>query len=191
MEFIDFDSIRDVNNGGNTAFSYTREWAAPEQLNPYAVGKIGNTADIYTVGADIFRSMHDRHIIRGMYFDMLGCYYDTLLNGAYYPENDEEAELLEQLFDNMGYAISEMQLSSDRRREKYLPQYCLSMASVLLRSVPDAESYAEASELLDMAKEFITENSAEHCYYCMTLEWYYTLAEPDFEETRALTEQAE
>ena len=78
--------------------------------------------------ADIFRSMHDRHFIRGMYFDMLGCYYDTLLNGAYYPENDEEAEILEQLFDNMGYAVSEMQLSSDRRREKYLPQYCLSMA---------------------------------------------------------------
>ena len=141
--------------------------------------------------ASSYTSMHDQHIIRGMYFDMLGCYYDTLLGGAYYLENDEEAELLEQLFENMSYAISEMQLSTDRRREKYLPQYCLSMASVLLRSVPDEENYAEVSELLDMAKECITENSAEHCYYCMTLAWYFTLAEPDFEETRALTEQAE
>ena len=141
--------------------------------------------------ADIFRSMHDRHIIRGMYFDMQACYYDTLLKGAYYPENDEETELLEQLFENIDYAISEMQLSTDQRREKYLPQYCLSMANVLLRGVPDEENYAEVSELLDMAQEYITENSAEHCYYCMTLAWYFTLAEPDFEETRALTEQAE
>ena len=141
--------------------------------------------------ADIFRSMHDRHIIRGMYFDMLGCYYDTLLGGAYYPENAEEAHLLENLINNMGYAISEMQLSSDHRREKYIPQYCLSMASVLLRSVSDEENYAEVSELLDMAKELITENSAEHCYYCMTLAWYFTLAERDIAKTRAFTEQAE
>ncbi len=141
--------------------------------------------------ADSFRSMHNHHIIRAMYFDMLGCYYDTLLDGAYYPENDKEAELLEKLLENMSYAISEMQLSSDRRREKYLTQYCLSMASVLLRSETDAENYAEVTELLDIAKEFIIENSAEHCYYCMTWAWYFTLAEPDIEKTRALTEQAE
>ena len=61
VEFIDFDSIRDVQNGGNTAFSYTREWAAPEQLNPYSVGKIGNTADIYTVGEIVFYLLFGRH----------------------------------------------------------------------------------------------------------------------------------
>ena len=61
VEFIDFDSIRDVNNGGNTVFSYTREWAAPEQLNPYAVGKISNTADIYTVGEIVFYLLFGRH----------------------------------------------------------------------------------------------------------------------------------
>lgn len=65
------------------------------------------------------------------------------------------------------------------------------MASVLLRSAPDPENNAEVSELLDMAKGFITENSAEHCYYCMTLAWYYTLAEPDIDKTRELTDQAE
>lgn len=141
--------------------------------------------------ADSFRSMHNHHIIRAMYFDMLGCYYDTLLDGAYYPENAKEAEMLEKLLENMSYAISEMHLSTDRRREKYLTQYCLSMASVLLRSEPDAENHAEVSELLDIAKEFIIENSAEHCYYCMTLAWYFTLAEPDIERTQELTEQAE
>lgn len=156
-------------------------------------GGMANAAQIKEIlrSAGSYTSIHNHHIIRGMYFDMLGSYYDTLLGGAYYPENDEEAELLEQLFENMGYAISEMQLSTDRRREKYIPQYCLSMASVLLRSAPNDENYGEVSELLDMAKEFIRENTADHCYYCMTLAWYFTLAEPDLTKTRTLTQQAE
>ncbi|MBQ8978981.1 MAG: serine/threonine protein kinase, partial [Oscillospiraceae bacterium] len=154
---------------------------------------MSNAAQIREIlrSADSFRSMNEHHIIRGMYFFMQGCYYDTLLNGAYHPENEKEAELLEQLFDNMSYAVSEMQLSADSRREKYIPQYCLSLANVLLRSAPDIENYAEVSELLDEAKEFIKENSAEHCYYCMTLAWYFTLAQPEITKTRELTEQAE
>ena len=141
--------------------------------------------------ADSFTSMHNHHIIRGMYFDMQGCYYDTLLGGAYYTETDEEADILEKLLENMSYAISEMQLSDDRRREKYLAQYCLSMAGVLLRSAPDTENYEEASELLDMAQEFIEDNSDNRCYYNMVSAWYFTLAEPDIERTKALTAQAE
>ena len=61
VEFIDFDSICDMNNSSNMLFSYTREWAAPEQLNPYAVGKISNTADIYTVGEIVFYLLFGRH----------------------------------------------------------------------------------------------------------------------------------
>lgn len=61
VEFIDFDSIRDVNNGGNTLFSYTRDWAAPEQLNPYAATKISMAADIYTVGEIVFYLLIGRH----------------------------------------------------------------------------------------------------------------------------------
>ena len=154
---------------------------------------MANAAQIKEIlrSADTFRSMHNHHIIRGMYFDMQGCYYDTLLGGAYYTETDEEADILEKLLENMSYAISEMQLSDDRRREKYLAQYCLSMAGVLLRSAPDTENYEEASELLDMAQEFIEDNSDNRCYYNMVSAWYYTLAEPDIERTKSLTTQAE
>ena len=42
-----------------------------------------------------------------------------------------------------------------------------------------------------MAKEYIEENSAEHCYYCMVSAWYFTLAEPDKEKTKEFTEKAE
>lgn len=143
--------------------------------------------------ADSFRSMHNHHIIRGMYFDMLGCYYDTLLGGAYYPENDDEADLLEKLIDSADNAISEMEQETDKRRIKYLTQYYISLASILIRSVPDY--YDEAADLLDKVYELIEENEPEisdnHCYYCMVAAWYYTLAQPDIEETRALIQQAE
>ncbi|MBR0142430.1 MAG: serine/threonine protein kinase, partial [Ruminococcus sp.] len=45
VEFIDFDSVREMNDSTNIFFSYTRKWAAPEQLNPCFTRKIGFTAD--------------------------------------------------------------------------------------------------------------------------------------------------
>ena len=63
VEFIDFDSVRDLNDISNTAFSYTREWASPEQLNPYAAAKIGTPADIYTVGEIVFYILFGRHSV--------------------------------------------------------------------------------------------------------------------------------
>ena len=143
--------------------------------------------------ADIFREQHPRHIITGLYYDMLGCYYDTLLGGAYYPENTEEANLLEKLIDSEEKAISEMEQEPDRRSIKYLTQYYISLASIMIRSVPDY--YDEAADILDKVYELIEENEPEisdnHCYYCMVASWYSTLAQPDTQKTRALTEQAE
>ncbi len=143
--------------------------------------------------ADVFRNNNCRHIITAIYFDMLGCYYDTLLDGAYYPENDEETELLEKLINSVNEAISEMKQSSDGRKVKFLTQYYLDLAGILIRSVPDY--YDEAAELLEQVHELIEENeptiSHNHCYYCMVAAWYYTFAQPDIEKTRALTEHAE
>ena len=143
--------------------------------------------------ADIYRARHERHIVNGIYFDMLGCYYDTLIGGAYYPENDREAELLEKLFDAMDSSIDEMSQSSDCRSTNYLTKYCLDMANVMIRSTP--EYYAEAAELLDTVRELIDEFEPEYCknrgYYCMVSAWYYTLAEPDNERVKELIGQAE
>lgn len=139
--------------------------------------------------ADIFRDKHPRHIITAMYYDMLGCYYDTIADGRYVPYTEEEAEILQNMLDSMDKAIEEMELSSDARSEKYLTGYYLDLASILIRSVP--EGFGEAAELLDEVYDLIEENSDNHCYYCMVAAWYYTLASPDIAETRAFTEQAE
>lgn len=62
VEFIDFDSVRSSEElAEGTAFSYTRDWAAPEQTNPYSHSKISRTADIYTIGEMVFYLLFDRH----------------------------------------------------------------------------------------------------------------------------------
>ncbi len=139
--------------------------------------------------ADLFREQHPRHIITAMYYDMLGCYYDTLADGRYVPYTQEEEDILMNLLDAMDTAIEQMELSTDIRRKKYLNQYYLSMASILIRSVP--ELFYDAAELLDKVYKNIEKNSDDHCYYCMVSAWYHTLAKPDIKITKSLTEQAE
>ncbi len=139
--------------------------------------------------ADRFREQHPRHIITALYYDMLGWYYDVLIGGAYYPENEEEAELIRHELETMELAIEEMESSSDPRSKAYLTKYYISLASILIRSHPDC--YGEAAGLLDKAGGLIGENTDNHCYYCMVSAWYYTLAEPDIQKTRALTQEAE
>ncbi len=143
--------------------------------------------------AELYRDRHPRHIITAMYWDMAGSYYDTLLNGNYMPCCEQEAELLRKMTDAMDKAIENMELSEDSRRTKYLAKYYLSLAGILIRSIP--EYYDKAAELLDRANKLIDANepqySDERCYYCMVSAWYFTLAEPDIVRTKALTERAE
>ena len=62
VEFIDFDSIRSVRDiAEEKRFSYTRAWAAPEQYQPFSMGKIGFTADIFTLGELVFYLVFGRH----------------------------------------------------------------------------------------------------------------------------------
>ncbi len=142
--------------------------------------------------AEKFAESHPRHIIRAMYYDMLGCYYDVLSDGNYVPYTDEEADLTQKLIDSMVAAIDELEQSSDPHRDPLLAKYYISMASILIRSVP--ELLGEAKELLDEAGQLVDnepEFSENRCYLSMVRAWYYTLAEPDLEQTRALTKQAE
>lgn len=139
--------------------------------------------------ADIFRKQHPRHIITGMYYDMLGWYYDVLTGGAYCPETEQEAELLRNELETMDMAIAEMEQSSDLRSKKYLTKYYISLASVLIHSHTDY--FDKAAALLSKVSEMIEENSENYCYFCMVLADYYSLAEPDIDETRRLTQQAE
>lgn len=62
LYFIDFDSIctKEEIAFGNS-ISYTKQWAALEQLNPYAIDEISEATDIYAVGELVFWSVFERH----------------------------------------------------------------------------------------------------------------------------------
>lgn len=60
VEFIDFDSIREIGSLSSQGISYTREWAAPEQMNIYS-GEISYSTDIYTLGEIVFYQIFGRH----------------------------------------------------------------------------------------------------------------------------------
>lgn len=60
VEFIDFDSIREIGSSSAQGISYTRAWAAPEQMNIYG-GEITYAADIYTLGEIVFFHLFGRH----------------------------------------------------------------------------------------------------------------------------------
>ena len=61
INYIDYDSIRtkDELAFGNS-LSYTKEWAAPEQLNPYSYDDISPKTDIYTLGELVYWSIFDK-----------------------------------------------------------------------------------------------------------------------------------
>ncbi|MBR5090455.1 MAG: hypothetical protein IK093_13585 [Ruminiclostridium sp.] len=152
-----------------------------------------NAIQIMTVlkYAEIYADLHPRHFIKGMYYDMVGCYYDTLINGAYVPYNKEEAEPIELLIETMEQAIDEMQESDDPDTEKYLAGYYLSLANIFIRI--DPAYHEDAAKLLDAAAELIEdepEYSENRCYLYMTSAWYSTLVLPDAERTKAFTDKA-
>lgn len=60
VEFIDFDSIREIGSLSAQGISYTRAWAAPEQMNIYG-GEISYSTDIYTLGEIVFYQLFGRH----------------------------------------------------------------------------------------------------------------------------------
>ncbi|MBQ4226395.1 MAG: serine/threonine protein kinase, partial [Oscillospiraceae bacterium] len=70
-----------------------------------------------------YAELHPRHFIKGLYFDMVGIYYDVLTKGAYVPYNDDEVEPLEMLIDALENAIDEMKQSGDSDTDKYLAGY--------------------------------------------------------------------
>lgn len=62
VEFIDFDSVREVGSvGSDGVISYTREWAAPEQTGAFEPQRIGKAADVFTLGELVFFLLFGRH----------------------------------------------------------------------------------------------------------------------------------
>ena len=59
---FDFDSVIEQSNKMTVpALSYTKDWAAPEQLLPYKRGSICEATDLFSIGEIIFAKIFGRH----------------------------------------------------------------------------------------------------------------------------------
>ncbi len=124
------------------------------------------------------------HMAKAIYLDILAELYDTMLGGNYVPYNDSEAELIEKLAAAMSEAIREAELSEDKTAQrKYLPQLYLSMANILIRSLP--QYHRQIKGLLYKADRLTAERICpDRCYYYMVKAWYHTLVKTDFKKTK-------
>ena len=131
------------------------------------------------------------HMLKALCCDMRSTYYDVLLDGAYIPYHEKEAELLQKLIRSEETAIYEMQRSSHPKRDDCIIKFSLGYAAVLIRSSP--QHHAKAKALLKNVKAMLSreEYSENRCYYDMVCAWFYTLVEPDIAGTVKMTDDAE
>ena len=156
---------------------------------------MGNEPQILLIVKEAKR-YHDEqpeHLTEAMYLDLLGKYYDVLLGGNYVPYTAEEAEILEKMIESEVAAIAAAEQSDDSRKDAFLAKACLSMASVLIRSLPDR--YGEAETYLEKAKSMIQKTEPEisenRCYLCTVSAFYFTLVKPDLQTMLLLMDKAE
>ncbi|MBQ8921495.1 MAG: serine/threonine protein kinase [Oscillospiraceae bacterium] len=144
--------------------------------------------------AERYKTQHPEHLVNAMYHEMLGFYYDAQIAGCYVPENAEEAELFLKQVESAENAIAEAEHSDAPEAPHYLTKFCVSLASILIRSMyPDY--YDRISELLmksrDLIEAYGQENSENCSYFCMVTAWYFTLVEPDVQTAMLYIGQAE
>ena len=91
-------------------------------------------------------------------------------------------------------AIAEAEQSDAPEAPHYLTKICVSLASILIRSMYP-EYHEQISDLLIKARDLIEkygqENSENCCYFCMVTAWYFTLVEPDLQTALRYIGQAE
>lgn len=155
---------------------------------------MANHEHIRTVlkSAEDYALLHSHHFIMAMYFDMLGTYYDTLLDGNYIPYSEEEEQILIKLINAMENAVYHMEKSSQKNKEKYLVTYYLSLAAIYIRCSPEYSKKAE--NLLKKSDKLIRRNENEicknKCSYYMVSAWYYILAKTDLNCMKSCADKA-
>lgn len=165
-----------------------------EYKNPYAIIELYDYivylfcqksdydgANQYIERAKIFAQGCKDNYIWGIYYDMLTDFYEELLNGAYYSENEKEIVLKDKMFATMDKAIYHMRKSKYEKSKKLYAKYILGKATLMIRSTPG--KYRKIKALIREIKKSIVGNTAEYAevsfIYYMVRAWYYTLCEPE------------
>ena len=135
----------------------------------------------YLDGAKAFAQRWKNNYIWGLYYDMLMDFYEELLKGAYYSDNEDEVELLHKMLLTMDKAIHFMGKSKHEMAKNLYAKYVLGKAALLIRSMP--ENSRKIKSLITSTKKIIEKNTLNYAevrsVYYMVWAWYYTLCEPN------------
>lgn len=119
--------------------------------------------------------------IWGLDYDMLMDFYEELLNGAYYSDDEEEVELLKKMLVTMDKAIHFMGESKHEMVKNLYAKYVLGKAALMIRSMP--ENSRKIKSMITSTKKIIEKNTLNYAevrsVYYMVWAWYYTLCEPN------------
>lgn len=135
----------------------------------------------YLDRAKAFAHRWKNNYIWGLYYDMLMDFYEELLNGAYYSDDEDEVELLKKMLVTMDKAIHFMGKSKHEMAKNLYAKYVLGKAALMIRSMP--ENSRKIKSLITSTKKIIEKNTLNYAevrsVYYMVWAWYYTLCEPD------------
>lgn len=131
-----------------------------------------------TKAAGEYYELHPRNIILAMYYDMLASFYDSVLDGAYESEEDDDLAIIKNLKNASYYAVEYAEKPENIEEEKLLCDYYLSLASVFIRTNSDENTIKIC---LERAADYLyTENM---CSYYMVRAWYSTVFEQNINKT--------
>ena len=135
----------------------------------------------YLDRAKSFAQKWKDNYIWGLYYDMLMDFYEELLNGAYYSDDEDEVELLKKMLATMDKAIHFMGKSKHEMAKNLYAKYVLGKAALMIRSMP--ENSRKIKSLITSTKKIIEKNTLNYAevrsVYYMVWAWYYTLCEPN------------
>lgn len=135
----------------------------------------------YLVRAKSFAATWKNDYVWGLYYDMQNDFYEALLDGAYYTQDEDEAHVLNLLIESSDKAIKHMKKSKHESAKLYYAKYTLGKAALLIRS--DPEHNKEIRKLINLAIPVIDKNALDYAEVRSVLQmvcaWYYTLCELD------------
>ena len=133
----------------------------------------------YLNKAKLFADKCKDDYVWGIYYDMLGVFYDALLGGAYYSTENEEQQFVKQMLYADNLSIKHMGKSRHEKAKGLYTKFVIGKANLLIRSMPERQK--EIKKLIqsttDMVEKTTLNYSEVRTSYYLAWAWYYTLCE--------------
>ena len=152
--------------------------------------------------AKLYARRYSRNYLWGLYYEMLGNDYDTMLGGAYQPIEIGKKYLRQKLLSANRKAIRCMKRVEGEKGREHLTEDLLSAAMLLIRGFPGQrrqlkDMLGEAREALkqsakkNMTAEKLRKEGWLRGMYFMVCAWYYALVDTDIRRMYSMIERAE